>query len=275
MGAEPGVPPRAMVLCADWCNIWAGITLVISFCTIAGAFTFNWFKMEGGWHSLMQITMTVEGILWAIAAALLARINVIVNNASVAVGQVIICFGGIFFAISGLQDGIPGNVISLSYVLAPAASQKKCLDPSTWSPSMSASFADACPYYGISCFMVATAMGLRGVWGLPKTFWSPFGAIACFFIGAWTIGVFGLWGPTILDGFTKYEDLDNPSIDMYTQKTFSWAWVHVMQVIGAVFLTLGGIVFGKLDDIYPCGGSKGAEFDSEDDSCSAVDSDRA
>ena len=34
----------------------------------------------------------------------------------------------------------------------------------------------------------------------PRTFVSPFGAVACFFTGAWTIGVFGLWGPTILEG---------------------------------------------------------------------------
>ncbi|CAJ1362132.1 unnamed protein product, partial [Effrenium voratum] len=219
------------------------ISLVISFLIITGAFTFNWFEMQGGWHTAMQVTMTLEGILWAIAAALLARINVVVNNAAVAVGQVIICFGGIFFTISGLQDGVPGKVISLSYVLAPAAQQKKCLDPTSWAPSMSAAFADACPYYGISCFMVATAMGLYGVSGLPKTFISPFGAVACFFTGAWTIGLFGLWGPTILEeGFLRYEDMENPSIDMYTHKTFSWAWVHVMQVIGAVFLTLGGIL---------------------------------
>ena len=32
----------------------------------------------------MQVTMTLEGILWAIAAALLARINVVVNNAAAA-----------------------------------------------------------------------------------------------------------------------------------------------------------------------------------------------
>ncbi|CAJ1423676.1 unnamed protein product [Effrenium voratum] len=211
MGVDAPVPSRAMVLCADWCNIFAGISLVISFLIITGAFTFNWFEMQGGWHTAMQVTMTLEGILWAIAAALLARINVVVNNAAVAVGQVIICFGGIFFTISGLQegtwqsterafgplklrgfppcfpgikyhaaqkyskDGVPGKVISLSYVLAPAAQQKKCLDPTSWAPSMSAAFADACPYYGISCFMMPRPWGSMAFRDCPRRSLAPSG----------------------------------------------------------------------------------------------------
>ena len=184
------VPPRFMVLMADWCNVFAGITLVISFSLIAGAFTFKWFKMEGTAHTVMQVTMCLEGVLWAVAAGFLTKINMIVNNAGLAVGQTIICFGGIFFAISGLYDGVPGKIISLHYVLA---------------PDSNALFADACPYYGITCFMVATSMGLQGVWPLPKNkIVSPFWAVACFFIGAWTIGVIGLWGPTLMDGFVRW-----------------------------------------------------------------------
>ncbi|CAE7242628.1 unnamed protein product [Symbiodinium sp. CCMP2592] len=239
-----------MVLMADWCNVWAGITLVISFSLITGAFTFNWFKMAGTVHTVMQVTMCAEGVLWAVAAGFLTKINMIVNNAAVAVGQTIICFGGIFFAVSGLYDGVPGKIISIHYVLA---------------PDTHALFADACPYYGITCFMVATSMGLNGVWGLPKNkFVSPFWAVACFFIGAWTIGVIGLWGPTLLDGFVRYEDFEAPT-DLYNQKTFAWSWIHIFQVIGAIFLTLGGIIFGMMDNIFFMGpNSRGLE-ESDDD----------
>eukprot|EP00439_Symbiodinium_sp_Y106_P046822 s2036_g5.t10 len=237
------VPPRFMVLMADWCNVFAGITLVISFSLIAGAFTFKWFKMEGTAHTVMQVTMCLEGVLWAVAAGFLTKINMIVNNAGLAVGQTIICFGGIFFAISGLYDGVPGKIISLHYVLA---------------PDSNALFADACPYYGITCFMVATSMGLQGVWPLPKNkIVSPFWAVACFFIGAWTIGVIGLWGPTLMDGFVRYEDFEAPT-DLYKQRTFAWAWIHIFQVIGAIFWTAGGIIFGLMDGIFPFGGA-GAE----------------
>ena len=198
------VPPRFMVVMADWCNVLAAVTLVISFSVITGAFTFKWFEMAGTYHTVMQVTMCLEGVLWAVAAGLLTKINMIVNNAALAVGQTIICFGGIFFAVSGLYDGVPGKVISLPYVLA---------------PDTHALFADACPHYGSACFMVGTSMGLRGVWAFPKNkLVSPFWAVACFFIGAWTIGVFGLWGPTLLDGFVRYEDLKLPA-DLYKQKT--------------------------------------------------------
>ncbi|CAE7179516.1 unnamed protein product [Symbiodinium necroappetens] len=118
----------------------AGITLVISFSLITGAFTFKWFEMTGTVHTVMQVTMCAEGVLWAVAAGFLTKINMIVNNAAVAVGQTIICFGGIFFAVSGLYDGIPGKIISIHYVLA---------------PDTHALFADACPYYGITCVSTA------------------------------------------------------------------------------------------------------------------------
>ncbi|OLQ14501.1 putative rhodanese domain-containing dual specificity protein phosphatase [Symbiodinium microadriaticum] len=238
-----------MVLLADWCNVWAGITLVVSFSLITGAFTFNWFEMSGAVHTIMQVTMCAEGVLWAVAAGLLTKINMIVNNASLAVVQTIICFGGLFFAVSGLYDGVPGKVISIRYILA---------------PDTNALFADACPYYGITCFMVATSMGLSGVRGLPKNkFVSPFWAVACFFIGAWTIGVIGLWGPTLIGGLVRYEDFEAPT-DLYKQKTFAWAWIHIFQVIGAIFLTLGGIIFGLMDNIFSFGSSaQGKKFSDE------------
>lgn len=273
---EAAIPPRSLILCADWCNILAGITLVISFTIIMCTFTFKWIEMPPGstWHTLMQVTMCAEGIFWALAAGMLTRVNVIVNNAAGAVIQVIICFGGIFFAISGYYDGIPGKVISLGYIFAPGVVVKDCVAGESWTAPVSASFADACPYYGITCFMVATSFGLRGVWELPKNkLVSPFWAVACFFIGAWTIGVISLWGPTILDGSVSYSHMENPSIEMYSQKTFAWSWIHIFQVIGASFLLAGGVIFGMMDSVFTCGkGGNGntEESDYDDDSCASA-----
>lgn len=272
---EAAVPPRSLILCADWCNILAGLTLVISFTIIMCTFTFEWITMPPGsfWHTLMQVTMCAEGVFWALAAGMLTRVNVIVNNAAGAVGQVIICFGGIFFAISGLYDGVPGKVISLSYIFAPGVVVKDCAIGDAWTAPMTASFADACPYYGITCFMVATSLGLRGVWPLPKNqLVSPFWAVACFFIGAWTIGVISLWGPTILDGSVLYEEMDKPAIEMYGQKTFAWSWIHIFQVIGASFLFAGAVLFGMLDSVFTCRSpnGNGIEDSDDDDSCASA-----
>ncbi|CAK9050269.1 unnamed protein product [Durusdinium trenchii] len=276
MGIVSGpVPPRCLIIAADWCNILAGVSLVISFAIIASTYTFKWIlPTDKNWHFAMQVTMTAEGVLWALAAGMLTRVQIIMNNAALAVGQTIICFGGIFFAISGLYDGVPGKVISLPYVLAPSPSVQDCAQGEEWTAPVSASFADACPYYGITCFMVATAMGLKGVWPLPKNrIVSPFWAVACFFIGAWTIGVISLWGPTLLDGAVVYEEMENPKVEMYSQKTFAWAWTHVFQVIGAAFLTAGGVIFAIMDGVLGCGGpsDNGIEdSDYDEDSCASA-----
>jgi len=231
--SAPPAPPLALVIAADASNIIAGVFLVISFFTIMGAFTFSWFKMEGAVHEIMQVTMCLEGVFWAIAAGCLVKINLITNNAVGVLIQTIICFGGIFFAVSGWGDGTPGNVISIKYILA---------------PDSHVLFADACPYYGITCFMIATSIGLSGVWSLPRNkLVSPFWAVACFWIGAWTIGVISLWGPTLADGLASYDDMADPATGKFDQNTFAQAWIHVFQVIGAIFLTIGGILFAMLD----------------------------
>ena len=40
-------------------------------------YTFGWVTMPPGsfWHTVMQVTMTAEGILWALAAGMLARVG--------------------------------------------------------------------------------------------------------------------------------------------------------------------------------------------------------
>ena len=61
----------------------------------------------------------------------------------------------------------------------------------------------------------------------------------------------------------RYEDFESPT-DLYKQKTFKWAWIHIFQVIGAIFLTLGGIIFGMMDNIFMCNKSQHGLKESED-----------
>jgi hypothetical protein len=226
------VPPRFLILVADWSNVLAGIVLDVAFLLVV-LFTYGYVQLAdvGYW---INFTFFLEGVFWAIAAATLVKVNLMVNNASLAVVQTIICFGGIFFTISGL-GGVPGKVISVNYVVP--------LDDH-------AHFVDACPFYGITCFMVATTMGLNGVWPLPRNqIISPFWAVACMFIGAWIIGVFGFWGPCLAGGLAHYEDEGVVAPNM---PTFKWGWTHLLQLLGALFLTAGCIIFGIMDQFWRC-----------------------
>lgn len=240
-----------LIVCGDVCNVMAGVTLVISFTIYWLALTARWLPMEalsGSWGAAARILMTAEGVFWAIAAGCLTKVNMITNNAAGAVGQTIICFGGIFFALSGIGDGVPARIISAKYLI-PYESHGH--------------FADACPYYGISCFMVATTMGLSNVWSLPRgKIVSPFWGVACFFLGAWTIGVICLWGPLVADGLgADYESM--PKGDEFNLPVYTWSWTHTFQVIGAVFLTAGSIIFFMMDF---CMGTDDREFVVDDGS---------
>jgi hypothetical protein len=176
----------------------------------------------------------------------------ITNNAHGAVSQMIILFGGIFFAVSGLS-GTPANVISLRYVIPLCENTRDA----TQECISHANLADACPFYGITCFMVATTMGLWGVRKLPKALLGPFGAVACFFSGAWIIGVFGFWGPAIAGGTEDYNHLQQTNRTMLDMPSYTNTWVHTMQLIGSCFLTGGACVFGHLDNIFCCRGRSG------------------
>jgi len=258
-GMASKAPPRCLILLGDWSNVLAGVSLTISFSILCAALTFNAVALTGTAHTVFQFTMTLEGALWALGGAALAAVNVIANNASLAVVQTVIAFGGVFFMISGWGDGVPANIISLAYVVPIS-------DP------INTHLQDACPYWGITCFMIATTMGLRGVWGLPrKPLVSPFWGVAFFFMGAWTIGVFALWGPCIMDGFMKYEDLNLVKNEQFTLPPFAWSWIHVFQVLGASFLTTGAIIFGIMDGIFGCSPDEADEPSEDDTNESASD----
>mmetsp|Transcript_12403 Transcript_12403/g.23274 ORF Transcript_12403/g.23274 Transcript_12403/m.23274 type:complete len:259 (+) Transcript_12403:70-846(+) len=232
MAAGP-TPPRALVLIADWGNVFAGLSLTISFFLILlnayGAIDIT--DANTAQAQLQKWTMVAEGALYAIAGTALTVINVITNNAYGAVSQTIIAFGGIFFCISGF--GFPFYVSSIRYIFPYDGN---------------ASLPDACPWYGISCFMFATSMGLYSVAGLPKKYVvSPFWGVTFFFLGAWTIGLGGLWIPLLAGGYFE-SDLASGGTRWMGQPIFKWAGPHIFQLFGSIFLTAGAVVFGLMDN---------------------------
>eukprot|EP00928_Gymnodinium_smaydae_P086509 TRINITY_DN7068_c0_g1_i2.p2 TRINITY_DN7068_c0_g1~~TRINITY_DN7068_c0_g1_i2.p2 ORF type:complete len:233 (-),score=33.04 TRINITY_DN7068_c0_g1_i2:300-932(-) len=204
-----GVVPRWLILLGDWSNILAGLILCVAFGLVCAVFTFQIAKISDVAEAIDQ-TFFWEGFFWALAALCLTCRNVMEENAYGAVSQTIIMFGGLFFMVSGIH-GVPSYVISYKYLIPWEAHVK---------------FADVCPYYGITCFMVATSMGLYSVRMLPKNkLVSPFWGVAGFFLGAWLIGVFGFWGPCLLGGNESYDHLAAIGKDMSEMPTFT-PWVR-------------------------------------------------
>ena len=247
-------PSRSLVAAADWSNILAGLTLIVPFAILVGTSTFNWFEMTQLLELIFQICMAVEGFLWALGGALTAWTFVIRNDdAYGAVSQTVITFGGIFFFLNGLYNGIPGKAISFGYVLDPHGRVQ---------------FTDSAPYYGTACFMTGTAMGLRNSWSLSrKRFLSVFWASFCMCLGAWTLGM-AIWVPMLFDGFASYKSFDNPDVKMYSQKTFAWSSNHLFQICGACTLTVGAFVFATIDGVlwwYPISETKTSSKQSPDE----------
>merc|ERR1712157_524894 len=132
--------------------------------------------------------------------------------------------GGIFFAFSGLV--FPGCITNINYVFSktpchhPAAGET----PYAW---------NAMAHYGITCFMIGTAIGCSGVLKAPKNkLISPFWGCAMYFAGAWTIGIFKFWGPVLLGGFDSSQneeqvDYNAPAV------ADAWSWTWWAALLGA------------------------------------------
>jgi len=270
-----GDAPRWVVLLSAWANIFAAITLVISFsvyfialqlghcdprsgCTASAAnhaIIFNGRGEGHGYYMVAKWMMFAEGFLWCLAGVLLCYRNICNANAAGSVSQCIIATGGFFFTCSAF--GSPANIISLRYIVPITYWVGDGSSGNTW-----VSFADVCPYYGIACFMMATTMGMYGVRGLPKDkIVSPFFGVLCFFLGAWTIGVITLFIPMLAGGETRWEDVNAPPCipdiglpyDASKQcvldlPTFAWYQVKIFSVIGALFLFAGAMIFGIMDN---------------------------
>jgi len=280
-----GDAPRWMNLLSAWLNLFAGLTLIIGFSVyfialqveacdprlaaagdcVPGAanhgIIFNGRDEGHGYFMVAKWMMFTEGVLWCLGGALLCYRNICNNNAHGAVVQCIISVGGFFFTCSAF--GSPANIISLRYLIpitywddsGPVGERGS-------SGKTYVSFSDACPYYGITMFMIATTMGMYSVKGLPKNkLVSPFWGLVCFFMGAWIIGVVTLYVPMLSGGETRYEDLNSPPcldganpdyiagrkcvLDM---PTFAWYQLKIVAVIGSIFLTAGATIFAIMDN---------------------------
>jgi len=246
-------PPRAWVILADWGNFLAGVVLTAAFAlgyvVSTGAPTPN----QLTW---LQRLFTWEGFLYAEAEFWMVGIMAMTppefgGGATGCLQFAILMAGGIFFTLSGFV--YPGCISHVKYVF----SSDVCPHPAAGTPYI----WNAMAHYGITCFMIATTMGLRSVWPLPKNkVISPFWGVACFFIGAWTIGVVGLWGPCLADGLTTYETLKGGE-DLLLPP-YTWTWTHFFQVVGALFLTAGAIIFGIMDNIC-CGSIDGKSCNTD------------
>jgi hypothetical protein len=282
-----GDAPRWLCLLADWVNVCAAISLIISFsvyfialqvghcdprggtplnpdypdkCVPSAANTgiiFNGMNTDGpngsgeGWFLVAKWTMALEGFGWWLGGVLLCYRNICGGNAAGAVSQCIIATGGFFFTCSAW--GNPANIISLRYLVPTTV-----FDAPGSTGSNFVSFSDVCPYYGIMTFFIATTMGMYSVAGLPKNkIISPFWGVCCFFIGAWIIGIVTLYVPMLSGGFTKWEDIQGvggcittpeAGTCMLDMPTFAWYPLKIAAVIGAIFLLFGGLIFGMLDN---------------------------
>jgi len=279
-----GDAPRWMNLLSAWLNLFAGLTLIVGFSVyfialqigfcdprLTGAdacepsdanhgIIFNGRDRGHAYYMVAKWSMFTEGLLWCLAGALLCYRNICNNNAHGAVSQCIISIGGFFFTCSAF--GSPANIISLRYLIpitywddsGPVGERGS-------SGQTYVSFSDACPYYGITMFMIATTMGIYSVKGLPKDkIVSPFWGVFCFFMGAWTIGVITLYAPMLWGGETRYEDLNSPPcIDgagtfdaakgcVLDMPTFAWYPLKIVSVIGACFLMAGATIFAIMDN---------------------------
>merc|ERR1719265_1470485 len=217
---------------------------------------FNGRDQGHGYYMVAKWMMFTEGFLWWLGGALLRYRNICNENAAGAVTQCIISTGGFFFTCSAF--GSPANIISLRYIVPITYWEGAGSSGTTY-----VSFADACPYYGITTFMIATTMGMYSVKGLPKDkIISPFYGVFCFTIGAWLIGVVTLFIPMLAGGEVRYEDLNAPpclSGDTFPDyvegrpcvldmPTFAWYQLKIVSVLGALFLLGGGLIFGIMDN---------------------------
>lgn len=268
--------PRAVILLSAWANIFAGITLCVSFfvyflalqighcdprscndpSAVNNAIIFNGRNGNNSWFLLAKWTMFTEGFLWCLGGALLCYRNICNANAAGAVSQCIISTGGWFFMNSAF--GNPANVISLRYITSIGyfGDGQGGGTQTVW-----VSFADCCPFYGITTFMIATSMGMYSVRSLPKNkIVSPFYGVLCFFIGAWIIGVLTLFIPMLAGGEQNWESLNSapcfPGVGdfvegqkcMLDMPSFAWYQTKILSLIGGVFLLIGSSIFGIMDN---------------------------
>jgi len=218
----PG-PPFKYVLIADWCNFLAGIFLCFAFFLGGLIFDRGVTSLSFLPPSWFVFCFNVEGMLYAIGCFFMIPIMAHTGNPWGTMQFAILAIGGIFFSFSGLVA--PGCIVSIpdAFSSDPCTHVPHVTTPKVW---------NAMAHFGITCFMVGTAMGQSGVMRLPKNkFISPFWGITFYTLGAWTIGIFKFWGPVVVGGV-------------------DWTWNWWMGLLGAIYLTTGALIFGVMDGSF-------------------------
>lgn len=273
--AEPlvdagGGPPAHWTKIADWSNTIAGITLFMAFllgaminslqlgavCKFPGVPTDNALFV-------LRILFCLEGALYAIGGyymcGIMACIPPPVGGGNAVMQFVILTAGGIFFGFSGLA--FPPCIVNISYLFSPNTCTHVAAANSPY-------VYNAMAHYGITCFMTGTAIGFKGVLGIPADLrgafgTGPFWGSTMFFLGAWTIGIFQFWGPMLAGGFGRRNEMFtaeynmkhslNATIGWITPgfdygapaATYSFQWWFAL--LGSGFLTYGAIIFAKMN----------------------------
>jgi len=245
-------PPRLWVLIADWGNILGGIFLTAAF--LEGALINSGIKLQsllvspGGppnqaalnW---LQFLFSAEGACYAIAEFFMTGIMALTpaefgGSARGVMQFAILTVGGVFFGLSGLI--FPGCITNVTYVFR----NEKCPHVAASGPYV----WNAMAHFGITCFMVGTAIGFAGILKAPKNkFVSPFWGVTMFFLGAWTIGIFKFWWPVLAGGFDSHQNGATMATFDLSAPTLAWTWNWWFGVLGAVFLTVGAFIFAIMN----------------------------
>lgn len=114
-------------------------------------------------------------------------------------------------------------------------------------------FYAAAAHYGISCFMLVTLINQFDILGPKPPIPGYDNGFLGFFLGAWTIGVFALWGPVIMGGMKTFDDYSQEEAGFFAAPSFSFIYKHVFAVFGAAFLTFGAVGFATGDGLPPFG----------------------
>eukprot|EP00931_Biecheleriopsis_adriatica_P049529 TRINITY_DN28658_c0_g1_i1.p1 TRINITY_DN28658_c0_g1~~TRINITY_DN28658_c0_g1_i1.p1 ORF type:complete len:267 (+),score=32.10 TRINITY_DN28658_c0_g1_i1:133-933(+) len=238
--------PEAWAFLADWGNLLAGLVLMAAF--LLGALI-NSVHLDsvapGGIPTeralaWLQFLFSTEGVLYALAEffmiGVMAQKQPEHGGGSTSSMQfAILMAGGIFFALSGLV--FPSCITNITYIFR----KEKCASalaegPYAW---------NAMAHYGITCFMVGTAIGFRGALQAPKDkFVSLFWGCAMYFSGAWIIGIFKFWGPVLAGGLDKNQN--QAGLDM-TAPAVAWTSTWWFGLLGAFCLTVGAWIFGRMN----------------------------
>lgn len=248
-------PPKSWVVIADWCNLVAGIVLMGGFLEGALINSVKWEALlddglpSAAALSWLQFLFSAEGVLYAIAEFFMVGIMALTppqfgGGSTGAMQFAILMAGGVFFALSGLV--FPGCISNVTYVFRkePCTHPAAAMTPYAW---------NAMAHFGITTFMVGTAIGFRGVLSAPKDkIISPFWGCAMYFAGAWTIGIFKFWGPVLAGGFNTQQN--SPTFDLTAPSVAdSWAWNWWLALLGAFFLAYGAGIFWIMNKSYRLG----------------------